>query len=101
MSLAVWRISHFFADDNEDGPFDIAHIIRRKLGVRYDAYNTMYGTSAISKMVLCVWCSSFWFGAVAAVAYALLWRDWKEALWLPLATSAFSVIVETWVNRGQ
>jgi len=97
--LSVWRLSHFLSDVNEDGPYDIAHKVRSLTGVKYNEFSEPYGTNVVSKAILCVWCSSFWFGLVGAIVYAISYQDWRGSIWLPMATSGFSVIVETWVKR--
>lgn len=99
VSLSVWRVAHFFADPAEDGPFSIAHRVRKLVGVKYDDYSNPYGTNVVSKAILCVWCGSFWYGVLAALVYWALTKDINDAVWLPLATSGFSVLAEEYVTR--
>lgn len=96
--LSVWRIAHFFADTSEDGPFDLAHRVRSLVGVEFDELSRPYGTNIFSNLILCVWCSSFWYGIVAAIIYALMSNDVANAIWLPLATSGFSVLAEEYIS---
>lgn len=95
LALATWRLSSLLAC--EDGPFGILARLRVRLGVRYDQESKPYGTNELSKLILCPWCSSLWFGAF----WTLVWLAWPQGahlLALPLALSAMAVLVEKYAR---
>lgn len=97
LALAVWRTSSLLAQ--EMGPFDILETLRVRVGVRYDEQGQRVGTNALSGLIVCIWCSSVWFGTAAALLYAL----WPAVVWLalPLALSAGAVLVDSATIRGE
>lgn len=90
LAFAVWRLSSLLA--NESGPWDIFLLLRVKLGAEVDAMGWR-GTSMLSKLAICVWCSSVWIGAIAALVYYLAPRE-TVFVALGLALSAAAVLVE-------
>ena len=95
LALAIWRVASLLA--NENGPGDVFDKLRTKLGVEVDTYGK-HGTTTLSKLIVCVWCSSVWFGLFAAVAYYLAPR---ETVWVALvfALSAGAVLVEETLDK--
>lgn len=94
LALATWRLSALLA--YEDGPGEIFARLREWLGVAYDPHGTPYGTTWLSKGIVCPWCNSVWFGAFWALAYGLMpWVVWVA---LPLALSAGAIIVQETVD---
>lgn len=64
-SLATWRLASLIA--NEDGPFEIFALLRYRLGVRYDPHSRRYGTNALARGLVCLWCVSVWLAALTAL----------------------------------
>lgn len=94
LALATWRIANLLA--YEDGPFEAFDRLRHRLGIAYDIESNPYGTNELTKMMLCVWCSSVWIGAVLTIAYL----SYSEILWgiLPLALSTMTILIDTMIN---
>lgn len=77
-ALATWRITHLLMI--EDGPFDVFTAFRTALG----------NVRALSPLLECIWCMSFWVGALVAV---VVLSDWWFIL-LPFALSMAAVVGE-------
>ncbi len=96
LAFATWRISSLLK--REAGPWDIFDKVRNFLGVKYDEHSEPYGTSMLSKMVLCVWCNSVWVGGMWAILYLIsplfVW------LALPFALSAGAILIECVVGEA-
>lgn len=90
LALATWRIGSLLA--KEAGPWDVFEKIRVLLGVAWDVKSEPFGTTMLSKMIVCVWCNSVWVGTFWTVAYLIS----PLVVWvaLPFALSAAAVIVE-------
>jgi hypothetical protein len=69
IGLACARLSWLVA--REDGPYDLLSRLRYALGVRYDKTSQPYGTTMLSKMIICYYCNSIWIGIFLAVLYKL------------------------------
>ena len=82
-TLAVWRVTHLIVA--EDGPWDVLFRLRRWLERR-----------RIGMLFLCFYCLSIWISVPAAW---LIGRDWPERIFLWLALSAASILVECIHNR--
>ena len=84
---------------HEEGPFNIFMKIREFFGIQHDngiAY--MIPDSFIAGLISCVWCFSIWL----SVLWAVLWFISPEItlyVSIPLAFSAFAIIVETLTRR--
>ena len=96
LGLATWRITSLLV--TEDGPYDIFGRLRAFLGVRYDEYNSPYGTNVIAQGLLCMWCASVWVGLGFTFIYL---ANCKVALGLafPFALSAAAVLVDMLVSK--
>ena len=79
-SLATWRLSHLFAQ--EDGPFDVVVALRRAAG-----------TSMWGRLMDCPYCLSLWFAAPFALQLA---DDLLRGLGLWLAISGAACLLERW-----
>ncbi len=97
LGLATWRISSLIA--NENGPWDVLARFRDLAGVRYDQMSQRYGLNVFGSLVMCVWCLSPWVGLGVYVSYRV-WPTPTLTVATVLALSAFAVVVEELVNRG-
>lgn len=86
LSFAVWRVSSLIT--SEDGPWDIFAKLRNISGVRYDESSQEYGTTSLSRGILCLWCVSLWVGLPIAFIFPI-----------PITGSLFDVFV-TWLAFG-
>ena len=95
LSLAVWRISNLFV--NEDGPFMVFAEVRHLVGVRYNESSEVVGSNELAKLLTCVFCFSVWIGLIVAVAY---YSYPIPTYWvcLPFALSALAISLDKWVN---
>lgn len=96
--LATWRLSSLLAD--EAGPWDVFSRLRHLAGVRHDDVGQPYGTNALARGTLCVWCISVWVGVGWAVLYYVAPT---VAFWLALspAFSAGAILInEIWLQRN-
>ena len=82
-TLAVWRITHLLVA--EDGPWDVLFRLRRWVG-----------SSRLGTLLLCFYCLSIWISVPAAW---LIGHNWPERIFLWLALSAASILVECIHNR--
>ena len=68
-ALATWRIASLLA--TEEGPLGIFSKLRQELGVYYEenarGVLVPYANNVIGKGIICIWCSSLWFGLLFAV----------------------------------
>ncbi|MEZ2335835.1 DUF1360 domain-containing protein [Mucilaginibacter sp. RCC_168] len=73
-TLAIWRISHLFSQ--EDGPFDIVIKFRK-----------LFGQGFFGDLLDCFYCLSMW---VAIPFAALLCNQWLQGIiiWLALSGAA-------------
>jgi hypothetical protein len=96
LAFATWRIASLFA--REAGPWDIFEKIRVHLGVIWDVKSELIGTTMLSKMIVCVWCNSIWFGGFWTVAYLIS----PMVVWLalPFAISAGAVLLDCIVGES-
>lgn len=94
--LAVYRLSNILA--NESGPFDVFDKLRCFLGVKYNELSVPYGTNAVSKGMICVWCNSVWIGLLITLAHIFLKQDIVYYACLPFALSSVAMIVNTYVG---
>jgi len=94
--LATWRLSSLLAD--EAGPWDMFSRLRVLAGVRYDDVGQPYGTNALARGVMCVWCVSVWVGAGWALLYYVAPG---VAFWLalPFALSGGTILIEEMIHR--
>jgi hypothetical protein len=90
-SLFVWRVSSLLS--REEGPYDLLERFRFRIGVRYDENSQRYGTTMISKAVLCLWCISVW---VALLVSPLMSNsvNFHSYFINALALSAAAILVE-------
>jgi hypothetical protein len=66
VGLAAWRIAVLLV--NEDGPWDLAERLRDLAGV-----NKPGPMRGISKLLTCVWCTSFWTALIMAAIFLWVW----------------------------
>lgn len=90
IGMAVWRLSSLLA--NEDGPFDVFAKLRNLLGVEYDKNGESYGTTWISKGILCIRCNSIWVAAIVALSLS---DDFATWLIHTLALSTTAIIIDS------
>jgi hypothetical protein len=81
--LAVWRVTHLL--NAEDGPWNLMVRLRQSVG---------HGLGG--KLLDCFSCASVW---VAAPAAWLLGVGWKQRLFLWLALSAGTILLERLTHR--
>lgn len=96
LALATWRMGSLLK--REAGPWNMFDKFRTILGVKFDERSEPYGTSMLSKMVLCVWCNSVWVGGFWAIAYLIS----PLVVWLalPFALSAGAILIECVVGEA-
>lgn len=96
--LATYRITNLFVDDDEGGPWDILHIIRYHVGYRYDEDRRAYGTTLVSRAMICFWCFSFWAGIFVLLVLLI---PYNIGLYLlaPFALSAGALITKHIVEK--
>jgi len=95
LGLAVMRLSMLLGE--EDGPWGVLEKFRYMLGVRYDENSDRYGKSMIARGIICVYCSSVWYGTILAVLYIFL-PELALMLSLPLALSMFAILPKLGYN---
>jgi len=95
LALATWRLTSLLYA--EDGPYIVFERLRRKLGVYYDEYGNRQADNEIGKAFNCPACLSVWVGVLVSLSYLLV-SPW---LWLPLALSTVSIIIEKVVSYGE
>jgi len=91
-AFANWRIAHLLSSPLESGPWGVLDKLRWKLGVRFDEYSIPYGTTVLSRGIICLWCSSVWVGVVEAIL-ALASPTVALALFLPFALSGVAILL--------
>lgn len=91
--LATWRITSLLADGSQVGPWGMLDKLRHAVGVRRDDVSQTYGTTMLSKLILCVYCSSPWV-ALGWLALRLLVPKRANRVAFPFAVSAGAIIVE-------
>ena len=91
LSFATCRLGSLFA--REPGPFDILDRFRYILGARYNELNEMYGTTMLSRMILCMHCNTIWIGTILAVLY-LIFGIYVMIACLPFAISAAALFID-------
>jgi hypothetical protein len=92
VGLAVYRISDMLADDTQEGPWDILTRFRNLVGVFYDEYGVQQGSNIIARMVVCIYCNSFWVGLLATAGWLLV-PDVTVVISLPFALSGAAVLL--------
>jgi hypothetical protein len=99
--LATWRLASLLADEN--GPQDIFYRLRTVLGVKYETVKYQYAGTEMEKdiatsdrmlgrMILCIWCNSFWIGVVETIGILLVPHT-TILLLTPFALSAMAVYI--------
>lgn len=81
------------SDTDEGGPFDVLHKLRYKTGVCFDEHSEPYGTTVISRMLVCYYCNSFWVGLIFTLIL-LVNRNVALYLALPFAISGVVVLIQ-------
>jgi hypothetical protein len=99
LSLATYRITNLFVDDNEGGPRDILHTLRYYAGVRYDEKSRKFGTNMFSRAMTCFWCFSVWVG-VAVLVVSLIPKNVGLFILLPFSLSGAALIAKGYVDKG-
>ena len=95
LGLATWRVASIIV--SEDGPWQLFPRLRSWLGVRFDERSIPYSTTALSGLVICIWCLSPWIGGLFVLGF-LLFPFPTILIASPFALSAMAVIIERWVN---
>jgi hypothetical protein len=97
LTLAVWRASYFFV--NEEGPGGIGRKLRERAGIGHDEDTRQpisYPETFFAQLLGCVWCVSFW---VAIVMFSL----WLSLVGVPVvivvALSGGAVLLDTLQRR--
>lgn len=90
IALAVWRFSNVISDDSLSGPWDVLHKLRYALGVRYNDFNEAEATTTLATAILCIYCSTFWFGLVAGIMY-LFFGDIVVTIAIPIAIGSLAM----------
>jgi hypothetical protein len=67
--LAVWRISYMLV--HEEGPYDIFGKLRDLSGISYDVYSDLITPNVVSKILVCVQCTSVWVAALLFLLYLI------------------------------
>lgn len=90
LGMACARLSWLFA--REEGPYELLARARHAMGVRYDQTSQPYGTSMLSKMILCYYCNSIWLGIIFTAIYVF---TGSLVVWLslPFALSEAAVLL--------
>ena len=70
LPIAIWRVTSLLM--REDGPLDIFVKLRIFMGVKYNEHGEEYATTAVSRGILCFWCTSIWVSAVLCIAVLFL-----------------------------
>jgi len=96
--LATYRITNAFVDDSEGGPSDLLHIIRYRVGYRYDEERRAYGTNMISRAMICFWCFSFWV-AIPVLLISLIPYNIGTYILAPFALSAGALVIKSIVKK--
>ncbi len=91
-ALASYRLSTMLADVNRSGPWGLLDKIRYLAGVRFDQYSQPYATTGLADGLLCIYCSSVWFGIVFTILYVLM-KDIALYLALPFALSGAAILL--------
>lgn len=95
LAFATWRITSLLYA--EDGPYAVFAYLRQRLGIYYDEYGKRQADNELGKMFNCPACLSVWVGLFLALSYLII-SPW---LWLPLALSTVSILIEGVVSRGE
>jgi len=94
IALAVWRVSNMFADTDQSGLGEILDWLRALAGVKYDDRNIPYWKDgSFAAGLMCVRCSSVWFGMFAGVCY-LTNAHLTVFVALPLALSGAAILLQ-------
>lgn len=96
LGLATWRLASLLVQ--EDGPWDMFARLRSKLGVRFNERSEAVGTSFLSDLVLCMWCTSVWVGGAMAFLFVTA-GSLATILSLPLALSAVAILLNRMVSH--
>ena len=96
LGLATWRLSSLLV--TEEGPFGILVKFRFIIGIKYDELSNPVGTNIIADLFTCVWCASVWVGLFFVIIW-LINANVAIIVSLPLALSAFAVLVDTFANK--
>ena len=89
LGLACARLSIMLSEDF--GPWDIFEKLRHALGVRYDERSEAYGTTMLSRGIICPYCNSVWIGIALTILFVLA-GDLSLILCLPLSLSMFAIL---------
>lgn len=68
-SLAVYRLSNLLV--YEEGPWDIFGKIRDWSGIAYDAYSQPITDNLLSKILICIKCTSVWVSILLWLLYLI------------------------------
>lgn len=93
LAFAIWRITSLLTNPGDAGPWGIMHKVRHFLGMEYDEWSSLTGNNEFTRMLSCTWCSSVWFGWIAA----FLFRGHWDVHWLivGLALSGAVILIDT------
>lgn len=86
LALATYRLSRFVA--TEEGPFSFMEKIRWLCGVQYDEASNPYATNGFAELLICMYCNSFWIGALMLV----IWLYVSPLIVYPFSLSAVVVL---------
>jgi len=94
IALAVWRVSNMFADTDQSGPGEILDWLRALAGVKYADDNLPYWKSgSFAAGLMCVRCSSVWFGFIAGICY-IANSHLTVLVALPFALSGAAILLQ-------
>lgn len=94
IGLAAWRVASFLV--NEDGPFNVSHRLRVRIGWVYDEYGGISRPDTfLGGLFSCVWCMSVW----TAIGFWVLWQVAPECV-MVVAAMAVPPVVERIVKNG-
>ncbi len=90
LAFGVMRWSSLLA--YEGGPHDLFSKLRHEVGVLYDEHSNPYGTTMLSRGILCTRCNSIWVGVIVAVLYAI-YPPLITLVMLPFALSGMAILL--------
>jgi hypothetical protein len=99
ISLAVWRVSNMLADTDQSGPGEILDWLRAQVGVKYTEDSVPYWKpGSFASGLMCVRCSSVWFGFIAAVCY-IANSHLTVLVALPFALSGAAILLQSFLKE--
>ena len=96
LALATWRISSFFANE-EEGPFSIFLIARDKT-LKLEQKSRFWRTFRLYNGLTCEWCNSLWFSTVLVTLWQILGERFIKVI-LPLSISTLVILIKEFVER--